>query len=137
MSKATTALKEALQRGTTLRPKVGGFPYLAEALRQAAAMYNYWYLPACTSIFVLDAGTVVNQGTPLIDGMMELPAFNQEALIAALRKDQAGNSTFPEFLLGAWNAGVTSYIVDFTKRTVSYYGIKGECYVEEYPEVTL
>lgn len=137
MSIATKILQAAQQRGMALRPKVGGFPYLAEALRQAGIVYNYWYLPACTSIFILNEGTVINQGQPLIDGMMELPVFNRESLIVTLRVDQAGNSTFPEFLLAAWNAGVTSYTVDFNKRIVSYYGIRGESYVEEYPEVTI
>jgi uncharacterized protein YbcV (DUF1398 family) len=28
------------------RPKVGGFPYLAETLRRAGVTRNLWYLPA-------------------------------------------------------------------------------------------
>jgi hypothetical protein len=35
MSKATENLEAALQRGMAGRPKVGGFPYLAETLRRA------------------------------------------------------------------------------------------------------
>ncbi len=134
-STAINTLQQALERGMANRPKVGGFPYLAEALRQAGVQYNHWHLPACTSIYILDKGTVVNQGSPLIDGMTQLAPFDQESLINALRTDQAGKSTFAEFLRAAWNAGVTSYTVDFTKRTVSYYGINGECYTEEYPKI--
>lgn len=55
------------------------------------------------------------------------------ALIAALRTDQAGNSTFPEFIEASWRAGVVRYDVDFAARTVAYYGCNGEEYVEAYP----
>ena len=63
-----------------------------------------------------------------------VPLFDREALIAALRTDQAGNSTSPEFL-ASWRAGVVRYDVDFSARTVSYYGCNGEEYVEKYPAV--
>jgi uncharacterized protein YbcV (DUF1398 family) len=51
----------------------------------------------------------------------------------ASRTDQAGESTFPEFLAPSWLAGVVRYDVDFTARTVAYYGCNGEEYVETYP----
>ena len=60
-----------------------------------------------------------------------------EALIAALRTDQAGESTFPEFLAASWRAGVVRYDVDFRARTVAYYGCNDEAYVEGYPAVEL
>jgi len=78
---------------------------------------------------------VAVQGTPLIDGMAEVPAFNREALITALRADQSGRSTFPEFLVANWKAGVVKYDVDLIGRTCTYYGVGDENYVETYPEV--
>ena len=54
-----------------------------------------------------------------------------------LRTDQAGQSTFPEFLKASWDAGCIRYVVDFTTRTVSYCGSNAESYVDEYPAVTL
>lgn len=77
------------------------------------------------------------QGTPLISGTADVPAFNKEALIQALRTDQAGESTFPEFLAGAWQAGVVRYDVDFDARTVTYYGCNDEEYMESYPAVAI
>jgi uncharacterized protein YbcV (DUF1398 family) len=65
----------------------------------------------------------------------QCPGFDREALIRALRTDQAGKSTFPEFLAACWGAGVVQYEVDFVARKVSYYGCEGEEYVEEYPAV--
>jgi uncharacterized protein YbcV (DUF1398 family) len=66
-----------------------------------------------------------------------VPQFTRESLIVAPRADQAGKTTFPEFLAASWSAGVVRYIVDFTARTVAYYGCQGEEYVEEYPSVEL
>jgi uncharacterized protein YbcV (DUF1398 family) len=55
----------------------------------------------------------------LATGTMDVPAFSREALISALRTDQAGESTFPEFLAASWGAGVVQYDVDFIARTVA------------------
>jgi len=137
MSKATENLQAALQRAMTGRPKVGGFPYLAETLRQAGVQRNLWSLPSAQSLYITVDGPVVMQGTPLPTGAADVPRFDREALIRALRVDQAGKSTFPGFLEGAWNAGVVRYDVDFAARTVTYIGCNGDEYVEEYPVVAL
>jgi uncharacterized protein YbcV (DUF1398 family) len=94
---------------------------------------NLWYLPSCQSVYLTDAGPVVTLGAPLLSGTADVPALDRDALIRALRTDQAGNSTFPEFLMASWQAGVIRYDVDFTARTVTYYGCDGEEYVEAYP----
>ena len=135
MKLTAQAIQNAITHAMQIRPKVGGFPYLAEALRQIGVAYNYWYLPACTSIYANSEGAIVQQNTPLFDGTQDVPDFNKDALIAALRKDQAGNSTFPEFLLAAWQAGVTRYTVDFKERCVIYFGNNSESYVEAYARV--
>ena len=137
MSKAIENLQAALQRGTALRPKVGGFPYLAESLRQAGVTRNFWTLPACQSLFLTDGGPVVMPGQPLVSGIAEVPPFDRQAVIDALPTDQAGNSTFPEFLMASWKAGVVRYDVDFSARTVSYFGCQGEEYLESYAAVEL
>jgi uncharacterized protein YbcV (DUF1398 family) len=137
MSQAIENLQSAQQRAMAGRPKVGGFPYLAETLRSAGVMRNLWSLPACQSLYLTEQGPVVMQGTPLVTGMADVPPFDRNALITALRTDQAGGSTFPEFLMAAWKAGVVSYDVDVIGRTVTYYGSGGESYVESYPAAKL
>jgi len=112
MSKSIENLESAQQRAMAGRPKVGGFPYLAETLRLAGVTRNLWSLPACQSLYLTAEGPVMMQGTPLVVGMVDVPRFDRDALIAALRADQAGASTFPEFLMAAWKAGVVSYDVD-------------------------
>ena len=133
MSKAIETLQAAQKHAMAGRPKVGGFPYLAETLRRAGVKRNLWYLPSCQSVYLTDEGPVVTVGAPLVSGTADVPAFDRDALIRALRTDQAGKSTFPEFLMASWQAGVIRYDVDFNARTVTYYGCDGEEYVEGYP----
>ncbi len=135
MSKAIDNLQDAQQRAMAGRPKVGGFPYLAETLRRAGVTRNLWFLPACQSLYLTKHGPVATQGTPLVSGTVDVPPFNRDALIAALRTDQAGNSSFQEFLAASWRAGVVRYDVDFAARKVGYYGCNGEEYSEDYPAV--
>ena len=135
MSKAIEVLQAAMQRAMAARPTIGGFPFLAETLRQAGVTRNLWYLPACQSLYLTENGPVVQLGTPLVSEISDVPRFNREALIAALRTDQAGKSTFPEFLNASWRAGVVRYDVDFAARTCTYYGTENEEYIESYPVV--
>jgi len=137
MSKAIDKLQAALGRAMAGRPKIGGFPYLAETLRQAGVTRNLWFLPACESLYLTEHGPVVMQGQPLVSGTVDVTRFDREALIAALRTDQAGKSTFPEFLSASWRAGVVRYEVDFAAREVAYFGANGESYIESYPAVQL
>jgi uncharacterized protein YbcV (DUF1398 family) len=137
VSQAIETLEAAMKQAIAGRPKVGGFPYLAETLRRAGVTRNFWSLPSCQSLYLTAEGPVVSQGTPLALGMSDVPAFDREALITALRTDQRGESTFPEFLMASWHAGVVRYDVDFDARTVSYYGCNDEVYVEAYPAVSV
>jgi uncharacterized protein YbcV (DUF1398 family) len=137
MSKAIENLEQALKLAAAKRPKIGGFPHLAESLRRAGVTQNIWSLPSCQSLFLTEIGPVVMQGTPLISGTMDVPAFDGEALIRALRRDQAGESTFLEFLEASWRAGVTGYVVDLDARTVEYQGCAGERYAEAYPAIEI
>jgi uncharacterized protein YbcV (DUF1398 family) len=137
MSKAIENLTKAMEQAAAIRPKVGGFPYLAECLRRAGVYRNIWSLPGCQSLFLTDQGAVVLQDKALVSGIVDVPSFDQQALITALRVDQAGESTFPEFLAASWRAGVVRYEVDFAARTVAYLGCNGEEYIEAYPAVEI
>ena len=137
MSTAIENLRAAQQRAMAGRPKVGGFPYLAEPLRRAGVTLNLWFLPACQSLYLTEQGPVVTLGSPLLSGTSDVPRFDREALIAALRIDQAGKSTFPEFLQACWRAGIVRYDVDLSVRTCTYYGCEGEKYIEDYPAVEI
>lgn len=136
MKNAQEKLQAAMAHAMEYRPKVGGFPFLAECLRQAGVTHNIWSLPAVQSVYIMsDGACVVDQGTPLVTGMALVPTFDETAVIAAIRADQAGESTFPEFLQAIWRAGAWGYDVDFAKRTVTYMGARGELYTEAYLSV--
>ena len=137
MSKAIENLQAAQKRAMEVRPKVGGFPYLAEVLRRAGVTRNLWFLPSCQSLYLTNEGPVAIPGTSLVSGAADVPAFDRETLIKVLRIDQAGESTFPEFLAATWRAGVVHYDVDFAARNVAYYGCDGESYIETYPAVEI
>lgn len=135
MKTAREKLLIAQEYAMTNRPKVGGFPFLAECLRQAGVEKNVWHLPSVHCFYFMEEGLMTYQGTPLLNGISDIPSFDQDVLISALRTDQAGHSTFPEFLMAAWKAGVVRYDVDFLERAVTYYGARGETYQESYPAV--
>jgi uncharacterized protein YbcV (DUF1398 family) len=135
MSKVIEKLETGQKRAIAIRPKVGGFPYLAEVLRQASVKRNLWFLPSCQSLYLMDDGSVVTRGTPLVTGTVDVPKIDHDGLIAALRADQSGKSTLPGFVSASWRARVVRYDVDFNARTCRYYGCNDEEYVEKYPAV--
>jgi uncharacterized protein YbcV (DUF1398 family) len=137
MSTITDTIQNAQRRATEIRPKVGGFPVLAEVLRQAGIHRNEWTLPAGQTVYLTDAGAVVEPATPLISAISGVPAFDRGAVIDALRADQAGHITFPQFLTAIWSAGVTGGVVDLEQRTVTYRGIDNATYVESYPAIEI
>lgn len=135
MSKILEKILNAQAMAQNAPPELRGFPYLAEQLRKAGIKKNIWYLPSCESIYFSEQGAVVIPGKNLLQSPTEVPIFQREMLIEALRKDQAGKSSFFEFLNSAWKAGVVRYVVDFENRTVIYYGIQEESYCESYPSI--
>ncbi|MFE7098129.1 DUF1398 family protein [Streptomyces erythrochromogenes] len=134
---AISHLQAALERGAAVRPKVGGFPHLAESLRRAGVSHCRMAVPSNAFLYLTEHGNVVVQGEPLFTGFAAAPPFDRAGLIAALRADQAGETTFPEFVRGCWNAGIVRYDVDTAARTCTYYGADGASYTEDYPSVVL
>jgi uncharacterized protein YbcV (DUF1398 family) len=135
MSIAKEKIANAYQWAVANRPKVNGYPYLAEALKQAGVLRYVYHLPSCQCIYFTQYGNVASQSEALTAGMSEVPKFDQKAFIKVLRQSQMGDITFLDFLKGSWEAGVISYDADLSARKVSYYGANGESYVEDYPAV--
>lgn len=80
MSTIAEKLIEAQKYAMSVRPNIGGFPVLAEVLRKAGVQMNRWSLPSCQSVYIMKEGSVVQQGTPLVNGTYEVPHFNRECL---------------------------------------------------------
>ena len=102
--------EEARLHGMRIRPQVGGFPYLAEALRRADIERLEFVVPSMTTVYVTDRGAVLEQGEPLATGATLVAGFDEDALVAAIRADQQGRATFPEFVAAAWRAGVSASV---------------------------
>lgn len=136
-SDLVATVSSALARGAAVRPEVNGFPYFAEALRAAAITTIETSIAAGGSVYHLAGGSVAQSFEPIAKTAVAVPSWDETALIAAIRADQAGRSTFTEFLRAAWNAGVTGFRVDLTERTCTYVGTAANTYVETYPAVTL
>ena len=137
MTSIIDTITAAAARGAALRPRVGGFPYLAESLRQAGVTAYFFDVPSTSIVYATETGDVLQPGELLHSAKTLVPPFDEAALVAALRTDQAGLSTFPEFVEASFRAGVVRYEVDTAARTCTYYGVHGERYVEQYPEVEL
>lgn len=135
MSSAIANLQAAQERAAAVRPQVNGFPYVAEVMRQAGVSAYHHSIPSGTTLFVTEAGPVVLQADPVVHGMADVASWDRDAVIAAIRTDQAGNSSYPQFTQSCWEAGVVHYDVDLAGRTCTYSGVAGEQYVESYPHV--
>lgn len=83
MSTAIEIIEQAIQKGINHRPQIGGFPYLAEALREAGVTINEWILPCCQSLYQTNSGAVIFPHPSLITTATDIPTFNQDLLIQA------------------------------------------------------
>lgn len=133
----TETIAEAQARGAAARPATNGFPVLAESLRLAGVTRIEVTVPSWTTVLTTDVGSVIQQGEPMLTGSAEVPPFDRPAFLAALRADQEGRCTFPEWMEATWRAGVVWYAVDLAARTCTYRSPAGDAYVEEYASVEL
>lgn len=135
MSSAIEKLQAAHERAAELRPRTHGFPLVAEVLRQAGVNRYHHSIPSGTTLYLTDAGAVVVQADPVVSGMTDVAPWNRDALITAIRIDQAGDTSYAQFTRSCWEAGVVNYDVDLSGRTCTYAGAAGERYVEPCPHV--
>jgi uncharacterized protein YbcV (DUF1398 family) len=126
-------LRQAQQGAVAARPAVSGFPVFAEVLRAAGVTAIETSIATAGSIYHLLGGAVAESFEPIAAPVAVVPDWDQAAVIAAIQIDQAGQSTFPEFLRDSWAAGVISFRVDLNARTCTYFGVGNTSYVEIYP----
>jgi uncharacterized protein YbcV (DUF1398 family) len=138
-STPTQLVADALARGMRVRPRVGGFPSLAEALRQAGIHLVHCDVASRATSYHVATSVVIDLQTPLAKGLTEVAAFDRDALVAAIGRDQRGESTYDEFVGAIWQAGVVTYDVDLAERTCTYVGADPtlDAYVERYAAAIL
>jgi uncharacterized protein YbcV (DUF1398 family) len=128
-------VQQARRRGMAARPRINGFPYYAEALRASGISAVETSIAAGGSVYHLADGAVAESFDPVVAPVSVVPDWNERALVAAIRADQGGRTSFPEFLRDAWEAGVIHFRVDLDDRTCTYFGTAGNRYLESYPAV--
>lgn len=134
-----TAVLAARERGIRLQLAGGGFPVLAESLRSAGVCFVHCNVASMTTLYRTHQGAVIDQQVPILSGLERVVDFECAEVIAAIRRDQQGASTYPEFMVEIWRAGVISYDIDLVARTCTYRGLDPavDVHVEEYPAVEL
>jgi uncharacterized protein YbcV (DUF1398 family) len=130
-------VQQAQRRGAAVRPPINGFPHYAEVLRAAGITSVETSIANSGSVYHLADGAVAENFEPIAAPVSDVPDWNETALIAAIRADQAGQSTFTGFLADTWKAGVIRFHVDLANRTCTYFGATGNNYLETYPAVTI
>lgn len=133
----TETITAAQARGAAVRPDSNGFPYLMASLRDAGVTRIEVTVPSWTTVLTTADGSIVQQGTPIVDGTEEVPAFDRDAFLAALSANQIGENSFPEWMRLTWGAGVVWYSVDVAAHTCTYRSPAGDTYVEEYDDIAL
>ncbi len=110
------------------------YPKVFDALK-AAGVQSYDVRVAQHEIIYHSADGNFREGPP--SDFKPSPAadqFNQEGVIAAIRRTQRKETTYPQFLQEIAAAGTHTYRVDMAERSVSYHGAHGEKYVEKVPQ---
>jgi uncharacterized protein YbcV (DUF1398 family) len=130
-------VRAALARADTdPRAAAQGFPFRAATLRAAGVAAYHVDVPGRATLYDLAAGSVLEQDAPLRgEGLHPVAPFDEAGLVAALHANQAGRSTYADFVEAALRAGVVRYDVDLAARTCTYRGAAGEAYTERYPAV--
>ena len=110
------------------------YPYLFNSLK-ANGVERYETNVLTHEIKYVSGGTSFVEGPP--DGFKPLtasPKFNEEALKSALKRIQARETNYQQFLAEIAAAGVAFYRVDMKPRTVTYHGPGKEKLVEPVPQ---
>ena len=98
MTTIIETIDAAAAHGAAVRPKIAGFPFIAEALRAAGVTKYLFDVPSATVIYVTDDGVVIRPGQLIRTEKTVIPPFDSGKVVAAIRTDQRGESTFPEFV---------------------------------------
>ena len=75
----------------------------------------------------------VNEKIPVTALPKVAQHFSAEGVQNAIRASQQGKIDYKEFLRLVMNAGTASYVVYLDGRQAIYYGRKGECHIEKFP----
>jgi uncharacterized protein YbcV (DUF1398 family) len=109
------------------------FPQVIGTLIASNCEGYYKDLAARTITYYLADGATHTE--PLSISTPPIPeAFDEAAVVAAIRAAQQDEVRYPEFIVRAVNAGTAAYRVHITGKRVIYLGRKGDMHVEHFPQ---
>jgi hypothetical protein len=120
-----------------IRPKVGGFPYLAETLRLAGVTRKPLVSARVPELIVDRVWAGSDGWSPLGVRYRGCAGFQSRRADCGASDRRAGTARSPSFWPHCGTPGSFAYDVDFAARTVGYFGCNGEEYIEPYPAVDL
>lgn len=105
---------------------------LGKLIEQGVESYHADYRHKSTTYYLSDNRAVcISMAMPAID----IPeAFNEQAVVDAIRGAQNDTIRYPQFLALTMSAGCIGYMVWIKGRQVSYYGRQGEVHIEKFPD---
>ncbi len=98
------------------------FPAYLKVLAAASVIKYTIHLCPHKAVFEGKNGETVDHLNPAYDVPSVSDVWNCDDFKAVLKKTQTGACGYHDFLLGAAEAGVNYYEVDFLAKKVSYYG---------------
>ena len=140
MTDIIETIMEARERAAKIRETTSdsGFPYLVEVLRRVAVTACHVDVTSASALYVTPEGNVLVPGVGPAREATVVPEFDKAALIAAIEAKRARETTFPEFIAAVFGAGVVRYSLCTELRTCTYFGARGEEFVDDpYPKVEL
>ena len=119
-----TAIQRARDGGIT-------YPQFVQVLIDAGVTSYHVDVASHAISFLCGADEIhAERGAPTAQSGARPSSFSKDGLVAAIRENQQGKSTYSVFLERIWAAGVTTYDVDVTGRMITYRGARGETHTE-------
>lgn len=109
------------------------FPETVKKLMGIHIERYYADLVRLEKVFYANNGETYIERLSFADCPFLAEQFDEESINAAIRSIQQNQIDYPEFLRRIIAGGCTSYVVYIDGRFASYFGRKGECYIEKFP----
>jgi uncharacterized protein YbcV (DUF1398 family) len=137
-SRATSSLNQSLESiwAQVHSPAGLPFPQTVQSLMGLGVTRYHVDYHASTATAYTSAGEVSTSTIPSHVDVSTIKArvlWNGEAVVAAIRKTQRGETRYAEFSRECIEAGVTNYFAFLEGKRVVYLGAEGDFHVEWFP----
>ena len=128
-------MSSAIQRVFTQVHSAQGLPFpntVAALLALGVTRYHVDYSGQCVTTYTQSPGQVERVSFPAPTVQSDA-RWHADGVVQAVRRVQAGKTTYHEFSQECVDAGVCGYFAFLTGKNVMYYGSQGDVHVEHFP----